>query len=430
MLDTTLKVYNCRDAYATLLCAESLRRELQEGHLTSFYATLVQPLSKVLVKLNAKGLWVDESKKEGAIIALKEEVSQKEEELAQIAGKPLNVNGDEFARFLYEELSIKPPSRTKKGLGRVDEATLKKVASAVPEVAEVCSAALAIRTKKKVISTFLEGAYVGSDGRVHPNYRIGPATGRLACRSPNFQNIPEGPARSIYCAPSGKVFVYADFSQIELRILAILAKDTALLQVFAEGGDIHDANARDLFAVPSESKVTSRQRFFAKMFVYCLNYGGTAEGLKERGAEMLSDIPLERIKDMQKKYMQEHPAIDLFRRRLVKALKREKKLTNAFGRPRIFFGRVEDVVKSGYNFPIQSSAADVMNTKLIQINNNPSLNSLVLQVHDSVMLEVEKEKENETKALLRAILEAPVKELDNYSFPAKIQTGECWEDFS
>lgn len=438
--DRNYMTYNCKDAYVTLVCAKRLKKELEESNLAGFYSTIVQPLVHVVHDINMKGIGINEiMREEASKTILEEQIPPLQASLDKLVGKHLPVSGD-ILPITLEELGVKFKKRTKRvskvtgtTLGRIDKDFLKNLINGsegvgVSNIAEIATLIGAIRKKKKVVSTFLEGLQLGIDNRVHPNYKIGPVTGRLACGRPNFQNLPAGIARRVFHAIPGYVFVYADYSALELRILAVLAQDQPFLRVFESGQDIHDFNARDLFSVCKEATVTDRQRFFAKAFQYGLNYGGSIEGIKERGAEMLADISITRMKELEKKYFDAHPAIVRYRQKIKTQIYRKGTLINAFGRPRIFFTPPREALRAGYNYPMQSAAAEIMNRSLIEINKRfPK--RLLLQVHDSLMLEVPAKEAEETKKGIIEIMETPVPELNNYSFPVKAKVGESWGDF-
>lgn len=424
---STFKEYNCKDAFATYHASLSLQTDLKASNLAELYAQIVHPLADLICKINLRGLYVNVEAQNQAILSLEKEITQLQSDLNEIAGKEINVGGDSLKSWLFEDIGIKCTKKTKTGKAKVDEDALRSLK--YPELAEVVELILGIRSKKKLKKTFLEGfAPDVETGRTYTNYRIGPATGRLSCKKPNLQNVPEGIARSVFCAPLGKKLVYADFSQLELRILAVLAYDRPLLQTFEEGKDIHDANARDLFSKKAGEEVTSRERYFAKTFIYGLNYGGSIETIRGRGSEVFHDISEKLMHEAAARYFTAHPAIAVYRKELENELEAKKRLVNAFGRPRVFFSRPKDALRQGYNFPMQSGAADIVNIKMLQIERDIP-GALLLQVHDSIMLEVPEGEAEKVAQKVKEILEEPVKEFGGYSFPAKVLIGDNWSSF-
>lgn len=422
--------YCCKDSNVCRLAIYEELKELEEFGLRSFYDEIVQPLAKVIVGMNLRGLPTSEKALDEATTSLNKEIEEQQRDLDGLIGRPINVNGDALGEFLEDDLGLKKLERTKKTKKvTLKEDALKKLGGLYPELMPLFDLVLTVRSKKKLVNTFLSREGLGDDWRMYPNFKIGPVTGRLACKKPNFQNYPEGVSRKIFRVGPGFKFVYGDYSQVEIRILAILANDVPLLLAFANGLDIHDTNARDIFGLALDQIVGSRQRYFAKTFLYGLNYGGTIETIRGRGSEVFHDIPIEIMDNAAKRYFDAHPAILEFRKGIEVKLKASRKLVNAFGRPRVFFGPAKDIIRAGYNYKMQAGAADLMNTSLILVDKEfPG--SLVLQVHDSLMLEVPESEAEEVAKGLKGILERPVKEFGDYSFPSKVIVGDSWGDFA
>lgn len=424
-MDRNFINYNCKDSLVTALCAVELLKELKETGLEKFYFDIVHPLSKAIIGINLRGVKVDDEARLVAISSLTSEIQQGEEDVNSICGREVNISGNSFRDYLYDEVGIPLIA----GLGRsVNEDTLIKIIAKHPEMTDLCHLVLSIREKKKMVSTFLSSLTPGIDGRVHGNYRIGPVTGRLACTKPALQQIPEGVCRSVFVAEKGKVFIYSDFSQVELRIFAVLAQDRSFLETFASGTDIHDRNARELFRIPPEKTPTAVERYFAKTYIFGTLYGGSVESIKSRGASAFKAITLDTMRQCQEAFLTAHPNMRLWRLEVEKELRTKKRLVNAFGRPRIFFGNIRDTIRQAYNFPIQSAAADLMNSKLIQIDKEYP-NCLILQVHDSIILEVQEREAEKVERGVKRILEEEMPELNNYSFPVKMKTGRSWGEF-
>lgn len=435
------RLYCCKDAHATLLNAYGLQAEMREDNLLGFYNRIQQPLAQVLVSMNLRGIPIDQTALLGASLSLDREVNALQDKLDFVIGRPLSrskpsfVNSEQFADFLFDEIGLPIIGLTAKGKRKVDKAILAILAKENTGIAVVMQLALDIRKKSKLVSTFVRKKGIQPNWRLYSVFRIGPTTGRLASRQPNLQNWPDGVARSVVRALDGYKFVYGDYSQLELRIVAILAHDEPLLRVFAEGLDPHDQNARDLFGPnvqfdPKTGKVITKQRVFAKRYIYLLNYGGDISVLEHKGDELLELISIEEMRAASIRYLQAHPALFAYRARLEAELRASRRLVNAYGRPRIFFGRLDDSIRAAYNFPMQSGAADLVNTRLIRIEHEIP-NTLILQVHDSVMLEVKNDgaRVDETKCQLKEILEEPQPEFGGVSFPAEVKVGDAWSDF-
>ncbi len=420
-LDDKFRLYNARDTHATARSFVSLLVELREAGLTAFYDMIVQPLAQTLVGMNLRGAPVDRDAQRAAISALDGEIAAMQADLNGMVGRPLNVYGPDTGRLLFEELRLAPISWSRKtGKPKCDEKVLFKLAHRVPDVATVCYQVLNIREKRKLHS-MLVGLPISPDGRVYPFFRIGPATGRLGCRKPNLQNLPRGPARAIIRTRPGQVLVYADYSQVELRIIALLAHDEVYLRLFEAGADVHDHNARTLFEIAADALVSDDERRLAKNYVFSANYGGTADNVHEiMQAKLRRIIALALVRRCHVRYFAEHPAIPQWWKAIEAELRRSRRGVNSFGRPRIFFSPFADALKQAYNNPIQSDAADLMNTKMIELD-RAIPNALVLQIHDAIALEVDEDHAEAAARTVKGILQAPVPQMRGYEFPAKVQ---------
>jgi|SRR5579863_1955806 len=427
--DLTLLTYNCRDALSTVLSAEPLLRELETDGLSEFYFRIVQPMAQIIVKMNRKGIFVDTAKRNAAVTTVEAEIEELEHKFADLVGRPMNVNGAEFGDFLFGELGLRGSRRGDSGRWQADEETLKRVLREYPDVAPAINMGLDIRAKKKIISTFLLHAIPEEDSRVHPSFKIGPTTGRLACRRPNFQNHPAGVCRSVYCAPPGFVLVGADYSQLEIRILAVLANDAPLLEAFANGWDIHNTNAWVLFGLEQGSPVTKLQRVIAKMFLYGLMYGADDDTLHTNLCRDIPEgVPMSVVKTMTSRFFAAHPAIRAFRTVLENNVRTKRRLVNAFGRRRLFFGEIQSAIRQGYNFPMQGGGADLISDRMIKLDREIRIPP-VLQVHDFVAYEVEESRGQEHAVVLKQVLEEKCPELSGYSFPVETKVVQNWAQF-
>lgn len=436
-LSSQFKLYNLKDAHATIWSAIEMEREIEEKGLAPIFETITMPLMKVIVGMNSRGLMVDEEARQEAIKATESQIRELSNNLFEMTGEEslggktglFSADGDAFRIFIYDILRLKPPAksgRTKKGLGKTGKEILKKLGTAYPNLSLFFNSVLELKGLQKRKSTFLKGMVPWIDGRVKPSYRIGPVTGRLGCKKPNFQNIPVGPGRDMFVAPPGKVLIYGDYSQVEIRILGLIANDQLILDDFKAGKDFHDTNARMMFEIPPEGTVSYKQRYFAKTFFFGhISYGGSIEGVKGRGSELLSDIPTERMVKMGERFFAGHPAIQAYRTDTEVQMAKSRTLVNAFGRPRIFFGPLKEVIRAGYNYRIQGGAADLKNTTLILLDKMFS-NTLVLEVHDSIMLEVDEDKGEDVLREMKACMERPMREFGGYSFPAEVGIYRSW----
>lgn len=424
------RLYNCKDALATVLAEQGLRKELEEEGLEWYYNTLVQPLAHVILNINSKGIWVDVEAKEAANSDLEEKIRVKKEELNTIAGKEMPIMGDAVGTWLFEELGLpkgKRSVKTKKW--STDEKVLRRVIEAEPKAASICNLLLEARGLSLLKNTFLRAAeFTDSNGRLHPNFRIGPVTGRLSCARPNLQNVPPGTCRSVYAAPPGFAYIGADYSQLELRIFAILSKCKRLLDAFAQGKDVH---AEVTKALLEKDSVTKEERREGKRFVFGMIYGAQEPTLVQVAYDILevAGLPSGRasVRIAMTNFFAMYPEAKTFMRSCGEQVLQKRKMYTAMGRPRIFFGNVKDALGEGGNYPMQGGASEIVNRSMIELDASQP-DSMVLQVHDFILLEVPEQDIVQSTAIMKEALERPVKEFDNMSFPVEIKVGKNWAE--
>ena len=296
--------------------------------------------------------------------------------------------------------------------------------------------------RSKVLSTYTSYE-IGPDGRVHFPYKIhGTYTGRLASGDKkklgvgNAQNIPYE-ARKLFKAGEGWKFLQADYSNLELRVLAYVSEDDVLLKAFADydagnGDKPHAVNAKNLFNI-DESHPDWKSRYnLAKRYIFGRNYGGSLRGIYEKIMQEDPTLTLtfNQFKEIDRRYRSLHPQYDKWYNETVNTVKKTRKLTNAFGRVRYFQGQENEIVREGLNFPIQSVAADVMNYALIELYRKVHKRDdclLMGMVHDSVLLEVKEEALSTVAPIVRTALERTFNIFGHkVSFPIDVEVGDDW----
>jgi uracil-DNA glycosylase family 4 len=295
---------------------------------------------------------------------------------------------------------------------------------------------LRYREVSKLLSTY--SSYpIGPDGRVHGRYVIhGTATGRLASREPNCQNIPKE-ARSVFIAPEGKTIISADYSNLELRVLAFVSEDIPLQETFAAGINVHDANTRDLFGIEPDDPSWSQARRASKIYIFGRNYGGGLRGIFQRVTNEVPEMGLtfSRFTSVDKRYRSKHPAYAKWAENVEATVKATRRISNAFGRVRLLLGPDHAIVKEGLNYGIQSTAADIINKATIGVHNELRRNKhpakLIGQVHDSLMIETPEETVDEVIAIMRKHMEAKYKINGKVvSFPVDFEVGQSWGEMN
>ena len=398
-----------REAAAMVLLGDKLRENLPD-----FYDKMEEPLSKVLAGMERAGVKVDLAQLRDFADGLRRELVQREARIREMAGEPgLNISSPkQVGDVLFEKLRLDPKAKkSARGQYSTDENTLVEIADRHPIVGEI----LEFRAVKKLLSTYIEPfpSYVSEvDGRVHTTFNQAlTATGRLSSSNPNLQNIPVRTERGkeirkafIPGTPDG-VIVSADYSQIELRIMAHLCGDAHLVQAFKDGVDVHAATAAKIFGIPV-SEVTREQRGMAKTANFGIMYGISSFGLAQR-----LNLSRRDAKALIDGYFESFPAIKEFIAGSAEFARKNGYVETLFGRRRylpdihsrnaVVRGLAE---RNAVNAPIQGTAADII--KLAMINVNRELKErnmksrLILQIHDELLIEADKSEVDEVRELL------------------------------
>jgi DNA polymerase-1 len=403
-----------RRAVAILKLSDALAEALDARELTDLYEGFERPLVRVLAKMEHAGIKVDREFLDGLRTELAKECDRFVREIHALAGEEFNVNSTPQLRVvLFEKLGLTPVKKTKTGPS-TDADSLQKMAEDHP-IVEVL---LRYREVEKLRSTYADALppLIGRDGRVHATLKqTDTTTGRISSEAPNLQNIPVRTAdgrefRRAFVAEEGSGLLTADYSQIELRVLAHLAEDPGLIDAFDRGVDVHTVTAAKVFGV-AESDVDSPQRRFAKVVNYGLAYGMEAYGLGQR-----LGIPTEEAREILDNYFDGFPNVREFMVRTVKEAKQRGYTTTIFGRRRQITELSSDNFRirqmgerMAQNAPVQGSAADVF--KLAMIDVDQALDSggfrtqMLLTVHDELVFEVPLDERAAVEPLIRSTME-------------------------
>jgi DNA polymerase-1 len=397
------------------------------------------PLSSVLARMQARGVSLDVAYLAEMAGGVRERMTALREEIYEHAGEEFNLNSPPQLRtILYDQLKLSPGKRTPKGQLSTDASVLEKLRAAHP----IVDALLQWRELDKLNSTYLEALpkqVDPRDGRVHTTFnQTGAATGRLSSTDPNLQNIPvrgelgREIRRAFVPGSPDQVLLVADYSQIELRILAHLAEDEGLMAAFASGADIHTATSARVFGLP-EDQVDPATRSRAKAINYGLAYGMNAWGLASR-----LEITTDEAQEFIDAYFASFPQIREYLDRQVAKATAEGFTETLLGRRRYIpelqaaNPRVRDMGRRmALNAPIQGSAADVF--KLGMIGVDRALREatdlgcgMLLTVHDELVFEVGADHVEEAAALVRGEMESA---LDlRVPLQADIGWGPNWAD--
>lgn len=371
------------------------------------------PLIRVLARMEVAGIGVDREYLTGVAADLRGRIGELETRIHGLAGESFNVNSTlQLRRVLFDHLGLPVVKKTPKGAPSTDAAVLGKLAADHP----IAEALVAYRELEKLRSTYVDGLLplIAADGRIHARFnQTAAATGRLSSEQPNLQNIPvrsaEGRSiRRAFIPGPGSCFVAADYSQIELRILAHLSGDPGLLSAFATDSDIHRATAERVFAT---SEVTPDLRRRAKVINFGLLYGMEAYGLAQR-----LDISQEEAAAHMDAYFAQFPEVSSFLDGVVAEARHQGYTTTIFGRrrylPELAAGRHRDRQageRMALNAPIQGSAADVIKKAMVELDatleQEGDRGRILVQVHDELVLEVPADEADRYAALAKATME-------------------------
>ncbi len=427
--------YAVADAETVCRLHEPLTRKLREAELEKLLAEVEIPLIEVLASMERKGILLDtdELHRQGAELETMQE--RLLEELFSLAGGPFNPGSvPQVREVLYERLRLPVLSRTKTGPS-TDAQVLRELAARH----ELPAKLIAYRELEKLRNTYIEKLprYVHSrSGRVHSSFnQTGTATGRISSSDPNLQNIPPRhevgvDIRRAFVAAPGCLFVAADYSQVELRVLAHLSGDEALREDFLQGEDLHRRTACRLFGV-SPDEVGERMRAQAKRVNFGIVYGISPYGLaRDLG------IPQERARELIDRFFAAYPQVRSFLDQLVAEGKRQGYARTLLGRRRSLSGSRGDRRVRGYdernavNTPIQGSAADLMKLAMLEVHRRHTEGTLaadmVLQVHDSLMFEADSSEVESVGKQVREAMEG----VADLSVPlqVEIKVGRTWGD--
>ena len=395
-----------------------LGEKLREG-LPELYLRMEEPLSKVLAQMERDGVKVDMGVIRLFADGLRKELSEREARIREMAEEPeLNISSPkQVGELLFEKLKLDPKAkRSSRGQFSTDEATLLAIADRHPIVDEI----LEFRAVKKLLSTYIEPfpSYVSPrDGRVHTTFNQAlTATGRLSSSNPNLQNIPVRTERGkeirkafVPGTPDG-VIVSADYSQIELRIMAHLSKDEHLTQAFREGVDVHAATAAKIFGIPV-SEVTRDQRSMAKTANFGIMYGISTFGLAQR-----LHLPRAAAKELIDGYFASFPSIRSFIDGSIAFAREHGYVETLFGRRRYLpdinahNATVRALAeRNAVNAPIQGTSADIIKLAMIgvaaRLKAEGLRSKMVLQIHDELLFDAVPEEVPALKTLVTEVME-------------------------
>ena len=428
------------EAAATLLLGDAIEKELKEMELTDLYDSIEEPLVKVLSDMEMEGVKIDLIQLRRYAAGLSTEMNGIQERVREMAQEPdLNIlSPKQIGVLLFEKLKLDPKIKPKSGVRYsypTDEDTLNTLADRHPIINEI----LEYRGVKKLLSTYIEPFpnYISpATGKIHTTFNQAlTATGRLSSSKPNLQNIPIRTERGkeirkafIPSRPDG-VIVSADYSQIELRIMAHLSCDTHLIEAFRKGQDVHATTAARIFGIPLE-EVTADQRRIAKTANFGIMYGISSFGLAQR-----LHIPRSEAKKIIEDYFANFPAISSFIEDTLTSARETGYVETIFGRRRYLpdinskNGTVRSLAeRTAVNAPIQGTSADIIKMAMINVDRRIRKEGLksrmVLQIHDELVFDAVADE----VSILEGIVKEEMENVTGLSVPLTVECnhGNNW----
>lgn len=431
-----LKDYAAEDADITFRLKTFLEKEIMENKLESLFYDIEMPLMKVLAKMEINGVRIDSEALKQSSVILTSEMLNIEQEIHRMAGFEFNVSSPaQVGEVLFDRLKLdEKAKKTKTGQYSTSEDVLEKIRSKHPIIGKI----LEYRGLKKLLSTYIDALpqlINPKTGKVHTSFnQTVAATGRLSSTNPNLQNIPirdsQGKEiRKAFIPDENSLFLSADYSQIELRIMAHLSKDPHMIEAFNSGHDIHTATAARIYKIPLE-EVNSDMRRKAKTANFGIIYGISTFGLAERLA-----IPRSEAKELIEGYFATYPGVKAYMDQAIQKAKAAGFVETIFGRKRYLNDiNSHNSVVRGYaernaiNAPIQGSAADIIKIAMVRIQNRiekENLKTLMnMQVHDELNFSVPENEIDQVKKLVVEEMEHTIK-LD-VPLIADCGTGKNW----
>ncbi|MGM0620056.1 MAG: DNA polymerase I [Bacteroidota bacterium] len=436
-----LRDYACEDADLTFQLKQALDPKLDEYEMRELFETMEMPLVPVLVHMENAGVKINSEVLKEYAKKLRKQIIEIEKEIHEMAGEEFNVSSPkQLGPILFEKLNIGSGSgarKTKTKQYSTSEEVLVRLADRHPIINKI----LEFRGLKKLLSTYVEALpeiVNKKTGKIHSSFNQAiTATGRLSSINPNLQNIPirDEAGREIRRAfiPSDEkhTFLSADYSQIELRIMAALSQDEEMLKAFNEGKDIHAITAAKIYKVP-ENEVTSDMRRKAKTANFGIIYGISAYGLSQR-----LNIPRSEAKELIDGYFENFPKIKAFmdkqidlagKKGFVQTIKGRKRYLNDINSAN---GTVRGMAeRNAINAPIQGSAADIIKKAMIEIfarfNEKGLKSKMILQVHDELNFDVFKPELEKVKKIVKNEMENAV-QLD-VPLTVEMNAADNWLD--
>lgn len=431
------KEYACEDADITLQLKEHFEKELQDGNLRKLFDEIEMPLMQVLASMEIEGIRVDRKFLESLSEGLTNDIAQLEKDIYEVAGEEFNIGSPkQLGIILFEKLKlVDKPKKTRTG----QYSTAEDILSALAHKHDIVQKVLDWRGLSKLKSTYVDALpeqINDQTGRVHTHYmQAVAATGRLSSTDPNLQNIPIRTERgrqvrqAFVPRDQNHILLAADYSQIELRIIAALSGEENMIQAFKEGQDIHASTAARVFNVPLD-EVTREQRSNAKTVNFGIIYGVSAFGLSQQ-----TDLSRSESKELIDTYYQTYPRLRDYIQDQVEKAREDGYVETELGRRRYLrdINSRNNVVRSAaernaVNAPIQGTAADIIKIAMIRVQDrfreSGIKTKMLLQVHDELVFDVPKDELEKVSKIITEEMENAHKL--EVPLDVELGTGQNW----
>ena len=427
----------CEETVLNLELKEELENRMKENNLLDLFYNIEMPLLSILADMEFTGVSIDVPTLNDYALVLNEEVDGIEKEIKELAGVEFNVaSPKQLGEVLFEKMELDSKAKkTKSGQFSTSEAVLSKLKGKH----EIIQKILDFRSLKKLISTYVEAlpTYINEkSGKIHTSFnQAETATGRLSSTNPNLQNIPIRTKQGRYIRkafiPSSKdhTFLSADYSQVELRLMAHMSKDENMIEAFNNAKDFHTATAAKIYKLPIE-EVSKDMRSRAKTANFGIIYGISAWGLAER-----LDISRKEGKELITGYFESYPGVKLFMDQSVEKARQDEYVETLMSRRRYLkdINSSNAIVRSvaernAINAPIQGSAADVIKMAMINIHNRMKRegmqSKMIIQVHDELNFDCLLSELDQMKSILKEEMENAIQLL--VPLTVDMGVGEDW----
>ena len=431
--------YAAADAHQTLKLKDLFEQSLKKEGVDKFFYEIEMPVNDILVAMQIAGIYCDETVLATLNTAVSADLKEIESKIKDLSGEEINLNSPkQVKQLLFEKLNLPPQKKSAKKTGYSTDAGVLKELSKIHPVPELL---LKYRELFKLKSTYIESlpAYINTNtNHIHTSFnQTLVATGRLSSSNPNLQNIPTGDLgyeidiRSAFKSEGDNLFLSADYSQIELRILAHMSQDKSLQEAFANNEDIHTKTAAKIFDI-AEKEVSTQQRAVGKKINFSILYGLTPYGLSKD-----LEISYKEAQSYIEAYFDQYPNIKVWMESIVDFTKEHGYTKTLYGRKRDLPGIHEknrilyDLAKRmAINTAVQGTAAEIMKIGMIKLqkefDKRNSNVKMLLQIHDELIFSVPKDELKEATNVIKKCLESVV----SWNIPLIVQTqsGKTWHD--